>query len=276
MSMSGSMMGGRSSIKAGSLRAGSTLGMAAQLNSMQLSAQQNAAINQEVPGQASSLNFAQPQPPQYPASIPEHSAQHSRDTSSSSFDKTPTETRQSFLPNPQYQHAAPMDYSPIDRAGPFASADSHMGPGEGNYQLQSYGNAQYPDVLRPGPSDSQQYGHESQPFYSDSQPYDYAPDDSGRWSFEGDGGRGGLRVANMGSEAGSASRNGSWDGGSYYGGGGEVGGEGGGDGDRGYGGSDGGGGGQGGLRIANQDEDRRESKDSWTRDALAGINFAGK
>lgn len=230
----------------GSLRGGSMLGITAQLNSMQLQQQQASAIQHEISGQSAPGNFALSQSPiqaphsdhHYPA-IPE--------------DKTPTEARHSFLPG------TAMDYSPIDRNGPYA--DQHMGPGEHNYQNQSYGNSQVPDILRPGPEP------DSEPFYSDSQPYDYTPeqhqqsypqqhaqhDDAHqqRWSFDDDdrpvggydghgtgagGGGGGLRVANFDD-------------------------------------SDDGAPVAGGLRVANRNS--TASGESWTRDALAGLEFVG-
>lgn len=263
MSMSiGGGMRGPGSTK-GSLKTGSILGVAAQLNSMQLQQQQASAINQEIPGQANTSNFAQPQAPYYPESIPELPPVHEQS------DRTPTEARHSFLPDVRSGHAGPTDYSPIDRAGPFNNNDHvHDGPGDGNYQQQTYGNAQYPDILRPGTSENAN----SHPFYSDSQPYDYNTSQNSyaqhydqqqshyqqeqneqRWSFDeqrpSDGGGGGLRVANHDDNDDDMHEG--------YGGG--------------YGNSG------GGLRVANRDssEDERASKDSWTRDALAGLNFAG-
>jgi hypothetical protein len=248
-SMSMSIGGGmRAGSTKGSLMAGSTLGMTAQLNSMQLQHQQANAINNEIPGQSRPMSEAPST--YYPPSIPEiHD------------DKTPTEARQSFLPG------TALYYSPIDRAGPFnyqpqyhpqhqqqQSHDGHAGPGDHNYQQQTYGDVQVPDVLRPGTADTQ-------PFYSDSQPYDYgsAPQGSGRWSFDDDdrgdgaeggyngGGGGGLRVANHDNDD---------------------------DSDEGAGGGyNGGGGGGGGLRVANRNSS--ESDKSWARDALASMDYAG-
>ena len=247
-SMSMSMGGMRAGSTKGSMRAGSILGLGAQLNSMQLSQQQNTAIGHEIPGQAAPGKFSQQQPPQQDyyahSNMPEM-----RD------DKTPTEARHSFLHqgNAVNHQSGPMDYSPIDRAGPYAQ----QGPGEGNYQQQSYGNAQapLPDILRPGPDPT--------PFYSDSQPYEYSPEyeqqGNQRWSFDDDErpAAGGLRVANFGDD--------------------DV---------------EGSGGGGGGLRVANFDQEEEGSagglrvanrgsvsseisEKSWTRDALAGLNFVG-
>jgi hypothetical protein len=225
----------------GSMRAGSMLGLSAQLNSMQLQQQQQQIQAQQMQQQQQSNNFSQshlpPAEPQY----------------FSGDDKTPTEARHSFLPLGSAMTAPGTEYSPIDRAGPF-HADS--GPGDHNYQQQTYGNAQVPDILRAGP---EQIPHE--PFYSDSQPYDYQTHDqnqyerqgTGRWSFEdddrgygvADGGGGGLRVANFDdSDVLNEDANGNM--------------------------AAGGGGGGGGLRVAN-----RSSGESWTRDALAGLDFVG-
>lgn len=250
------------SMSIGGMRAGSTkgsmLGLNVQLNSMQLANQQHNAINQEIPGQGAPENFAQTQPPQdyHPPGIPEV-----RD------DTTPTEVRHSFLPQSHSMNTnhAPMEYSPIDRNGPYGIHDVN-GPGDGNYQQQSYGNAQapLPEILRPGPDPT--------PFYSDSQSYEYQPqhDDgranTGRWSFDDDlipAQSGGLRVANYDND------NDSDAGGSGYtahGGGGGL---------RVANFDDNEGSG-GGLRVANRGSMSSEiSEKSWTRDALAGLNFAG-
>jgi hypothetical protein len=256
-SMSMSIGGMRAGSTKGSMRAGSMLGLTAQLNSMQLANQQHNAINQEIPGQGAPENFAQPQPPQnyYPPSIPEvHD------------DKTPTEARHSFLPqsHSMNQPYAPMEYSPIDRAGPYGLHDPN-GPGEGNYQQQTYGNAQapLPEILQPGLNPT--------PFYSDSQPYEYTHQDdrtnTGRWSFDDDPvpqQSGGLRVANYGNDDDSDA------GGSGY-----TAQQGGGGGLRvaNFDSNDGEG---GGLRVANRGSMSSEmSEKSWARDALAGLNFAG-
>jgi hypothetical protein len=260
-SMSMSIGGGgvRAGSTKGSMRAGSMLGLTAQLNSMQLQHQQNNAINQEIPGQAAPGNFSQQQPQlqqdYYPTSIPEiHD------------DKTPTEAKHSFLHHSNAVNQGPMDYSPIDRAGPYGAVTHDTGPGEGNYQQQSYGNVQatLPDVLRPGP--------EPTPFYSDSQPYDYTLDDhqqdAGRWSFDDDErpSGGGLRVANFGDDD-DDGRSGSYASGGGGGGGLRV---------ANFDDSDGRGDGAGGLRVANRGSVSSEiSEKSWTRDALAGLNFVG-
>jgi hypothetical protein len=215
---------------------GSMLGLTAQLNSMQLQQQQQQFMQQQQMQQQN--NFSQPHLPP--------SAQSHYD------DKTPTEARHSFLPpNSAVNHEA-MDYSPVDRAGPFNNDPNANGPGDMNYQQQTYGNAQVPDILRPGP---EQGGHE--PFYSDSQPYDYQNhyerQGTGRWSFEDDdrggngggygggGGGGGLRVANF--DDGDSDRNESMHAG-------------------------------GGLRVANRSSGSTGGE-SWTRDALAGLDYVG-
>jgi hypothetical protein len=214
------------SMSIGGMRAGSTKA-ASVLGLSQHQAQQHQHFN--------SLDAARPmsEAPStyYPPSIPElHD------------DKTPTEARQSFLPG------TALDYSPIDRAGPFRmhqpgqqqQQQGHaQGPGDHNYQQQTYGDVQDPP--------------NTQPFYSDSQPYEYAGGSSGRYSFEDDerggydgGGGGGLRVANF-DDADSSDV----DAGAYAGAG----------------------GGGGGLRVANRNSS--ESEKSWTRDVLAGMNYAG-
>jgi hypothetical protein len=223
----------------GSMRAGSMLGLSAQLNSMQLQQQQQQIQAQQMQQQhQQSNNFSQSHLP------PAESQFFSAD------DKTPTEARHSFLPPGSAMTAPSMDYSPVDRAGPF---HTDSGPGDHNYQQQTYGNAQVPDILRAGPEQPP-----TEPFYSDSQPYDYQNHDqmnqyerqgTGRWSFDDDdgggygnaggGGGGGLRVANF-DDSDVLSENGN----------------------TGVGG--------GGLRVAN-----RSSGESWTRDALAGLDFVG-
>jgi hypothetical protein len=194
----GGMRTGASSIK-GSLRAGSILGMTPQLN-----------IQQANSMPAQEPQFAQPAN-YYPPNIPELGTN----------DVTPTEARHSFLPQ---DTRASMEYSPIDRAGPYAQRDT--GPGDHNYQQQTYGNAQLPDVLRPGDNNTH-----TTSFYSDSQPYEQQ--EAQRWSFDSQ-----ERVD---------------DGGGYGGG--------------------------GGLRVANRDSSESESVStsgqSWTRDVLAGMDFAG-
>lgn len=279
-SMSMSIGGGgiRAGSTKGSLKAGSSLGMAAQLNSMQLHALQSSAITNELPGQSNASNFAQIQPPiqelpgqRTPAEMSTHTPNSGSAPSyyppssiqelDTAHEKTPTEARHSFLPN--LQGGETLDYSPIDRAGPWNGGvygASETGPGEGNYQQQTYGNVQHshPDILVPGPSHENSLTAAStaqEPFYSDSQPYEYREQSgsgTGRWSFDeddgaaGGGGGGGLRVAN-------------YDEGGYTGG---------------YGNANAGGGG-GGLRVANRDSSESESGGSWTRDAIAGLNFAG-
>jgi hypothetical protein len=256
------------SMSIGGTRAGSMLGLTAQLNTMQLSHQQNSAINQELPGQSAPGNFSQQQPHQPQDVYPPSSISEVRD------DKTPTEPRHSFLHQGNaVNQQGRMDYSPIDRAGPYG-AQHDGGPGEGNYQQQSYGNAQapLPDILRPGP--------ETTSFYSDSQPYEYQAEHeqqgSGRWSFDDDERPtgGGLRVANFGDDDNDDGRSGSHV---------SSGGGGGGlrvanfdDSDERGGAGGGAGGGGGGLRVANRGSMSSEiSEKSWTRDALAGLNFVG-
>jgi hypothetical protein len=210
---------------------GSMLGLTAQLNSMQLQQQQQQYAQQQMQQQN---NFSQPHLP----------------TGETHYDDiTPTEARHSFLPPGSAVTHEAMDYSPVDRAGPFNGSDTG-GPGDGNYQQQTYGNAQVPDILRPGPDQGGQV-----PFYSDSQPYEYQNQyerqGSGRWSFDDDdrgpgnggGGGGGLRVAKYDEDR--DERNESMSGG-----------------------------GGGGLRVANRSSGSTGGE-SWTRDALAGLDYVG-
>lgn len=258
-SMSGMMRaGGPPSIK-GSLRAGSTLGMTAQMNNLNFH-----MTPQEVPGQqqpAHMINLAPPPgaselPAQdghtsyYPESIPELGGDMYES------DRTPTDARLSFPPH--IEQTGPMDYSPIGRTGVFEDAQP------GNYQ-NSYHPQQHqyhvanantpvvvPDILRPGPADD--HLAQSHTFYSDSTPYhsyaehqDREQDQGHRWTMESDaaydrGGYDGTPLEDSYDRAGN-----------------------------------GGGGGGGGLRVANRDSSESESADeSWRRDALAQINFAGQ
>jgi hypothetical protein len=238
----------------GSIRAGSMMGMTAQLNSMQLNSsglQQQQQPQPPLPQQQDSPSMhpeLAPGQQQPPHPDPEQHQYSLHD------DKTPTEARHTFLSDHGSSGAPTMlDYSPIDRAGPFhASSQPQAGPGDHNYQNQSYGTSQVPAVLQPGP-------HEPTPFYSDSQPYEFdaaqhQQQGSQRWSFddEGDdgmrnqgygGGGGGLCVANFD------------DGDDYESSG------------------NGNGNSTGGLRVANRNS--TESEASWTRDALAGLDYAG-
>ena len=247
--------GGPPSIK-GSLRAGSTLGMTAQMNNLNFH-----MAPQELPGPPQQQhnpmsNFTPPPGPAelpapdqrssyYPSNIPELS-----DTMREN-DRTPTDSRPNFLPH--LDHGGPMDYSPIDRTGVFDDNEP------GNYQnafhpqQHQYG-APVPDILRPGPAE-EHIGQQGQTFYSDSTPYGAynehqdqqlnQQDQQHAWTMD------------------SQHSNGAYDRHSYTAGA-----------DESY--STGGYNGGGGLRVANRDSSESESADEgWRRDALAQINFAG-
>jgi hypothetical protein len=276
-SMSGSMLGmgrmGPASMKASSTRAPSLLGMTATMNNLSLSQQQQHLSTSPgmtpQPGQQSSA---------YPQSIPENpqASQYQGVELYDPSDRTPTDNRHSFLPNLQLQNGGPMDYSPIDRAGPFNNNAHQHQPG--NYQnayhpqqqqYESSGSGlsgQVPDVLRPGPTDEGNNAGtwNAREFYSDSTPYssydNTSPDanmqqqqnqqeqqtwtmDSQRSQGYGAGGEEVTRYVSHGSYDSRAGGNG---------------------------------GGGGGLRVANRDSTASESEDdSWRRDVLAQMNFAG-
>ncbi|KAF1837423.1 acetyl-CoA synthetase-like protein [Decorospora gaudefroyi] len=279
-SMSGSMMGmgrmsvsgmggGAASLKASSTRAPSLLGMTATMNSLSLAQQQQQQQYQQQPStsQASAA---------YPQSIPENHPppphNHGVELHDPS-DRTPTDTRNSFLPNPQQQQQqeqGSMEYSAPNRTGSFGeAADAHQ---PGNYQnayhpqqQQYHSNSmseqgQIPDALRPGPADEHQQGSwNGREFYSDSTPYDSydnrdQPDQQQQqqsWTMDSQ---------NNGYSGGEPARrhasNGSYDDG---------------DDEVGYGGAGG-----GGLRVANRDSTESDAtEDSWRRDVLAQMNFAG-
>jgi hypothetical protein len=278
MSMSLSGMGGAPSLKASSTRAPSLLGMTATMNSLSLAQQQ-----QQYQQQPSTSSF----PGGHPQSIPEipPPSQPQGVELHDPSDRTPTDTRRSFLPDLQSQDPGPMDYSPIDRSGPFGDAsDAHQPRNYQNAyhpQQQQY-QASVPDVLRPGPGDESANGSMSagtwneRNFYSDSTPYhsydNTSPDPNQHYHQQGQ-----LGIANPEYEPSEPSwtmvsqdnQQGGYGGepvtrfvsnGSY---------------DSGRGGYGGGGGG-GGLRVANRDStDSSATEDSWRRDVLAQMNFAG-
>ncbi|KAF2997948.1 hypothetical protein E8E13_005785 [Curvularia kusanoi] len=261
-----------------STRASSTLGLTAQaqLNSMHLS---HRASMQDLAGQ---------QQPQYPPGAGEmpppgqqsYSPHHSQQggvpdlesrTQSLSLDpnyhgppfdesdrneRTPTDPRRDLLPNPSLQHNPMMDYSPVDPAGAgvFDSPVDNF-PHNGGYQQQPPSSAPQhvpqqlhdpqqtptdavpiPSILRVGSAKPE----EPMPMqgYQPMQYQQYQPDapmQQQQYHVEHDNGFGGRYSSED---------------------------------DGGYGGRGG-----GGLRVANRDS--TASNDSWTRDALAQMNFAG-
>ena len=269
-SMSGSMLGmgrmGPASLKASSTRAPSLLGMTATMNSLSLSQQQQQQQQQQQlqPGQQYYQSIPENPPPSQNQGVELHDPS----------DRTPTDNRMSFLPNLQAQQGGPMDYSPVDRLGPFNDEGHQHQPG--NYQnayhpqqqqYQSSGSGlsgQVPDVLRPGPADeaNQSGTWNGREFYSDSTPYhsydNTSPDPNMQqqnqqtWTMD-------SQQHSQGYDPGYSEEvtryvsHGSYD--SRAGGA---------------------GGGGGGLRVANRDSTASESEDdSWKRDVLAQMNFAG-
>lgn len=261
----------------GSLRASSTLGLTAQaqLNSMHLShraSMQDFSSQQQPPfppGMAEMPGQVQQGYENYPPqqNIPELEER----TQSLSLDpnhpglspedadrneRTPTDPRRNFLPNPNLQHNSMMDYSPVDPAGAGVFDSPVDGPAHNhNHYQQQQQHHQYPQepypqeayqpqdppplpsILRVGsakPDEPMQYRPmHFQPYQSEPPPHQpqqfqiHDPDQpfTERRYSSGD------------------------------------------DDDNGYGRS------AGGLRVANRDS--AASNDSWTRDALAQMNFAG-
>ncbi|KAJ4373166.1 hypothetical protein N0V83_003457 [Neocucurbitaria cava] len=256
-SMSGSVMmrgpGGPGSTR-GSLGAGSTLGMTAQMNNLALH-----TAAQELPGQpAQGSSFPPPagaaempgqqHPSYYPESIPEV------DTESHDLNaRTPTNAKPAFLPQLQQQQGGHMDYSPVDRTGVFD--DAEPGTYQNAYHAQQYGVATsdepLPDILRPGTADASH----TNTFYSDSTPYHSYADthDHEKQQQQHSDDRWGQHFQNGSGGGGNAYS-------AYY--------------DHGSGGNGGG----GGLRVANRDssDDSSSTDTSWRRDALAGLSLAGQ
>ncbi|KAL6707468.1 hypothetical protein ACN47E_004038 [Coniothyrium glycines] len=264
--------GGVPSLK-GSVRAGSTLGLTNQMNNLNFQMMPQEQLPQpqgQLPGV---LETSAQQPQSYPPSIPE--------LSTINDDKTPTDTRSSFLPS--LEQSGPMDYSPIDARGVFDDHAANPGSYQNSYhpqQSQYHGDLaphELPEILRPGTSENSFASGNSQGFYSDSTPYhSYAQQDEpheapyaqGRSSFEF-GAQDSADFNYTGNASGAAYTTEHHSSSSNYqpydsssqGGGGR-----------------GGGGGGGGLRVANRDSsesDRTSTDESWRRDALAQMNFVG-
>lgn len=252
----------------GSMRASSTLGLTAQaqLNSMHLShrvsVQELSAQPQYPPGIAempaqshdSYGNYATQQ------GVPELEAR----TQSISLDpnhtnppfddidrneRTPTEPRRELLPTPQQNPL--MDYSPIDPAGAGVFDSPIDGPANGGHyqqrqQAQQYPHPQHqyqpqqhdepiPSILRVGSAKPEEPMQ-----YQPMQFQQYQPEPpQGSQQYQQYAQQDGLRrqYSSEDDEYGRA------------------------------------GGGGGGLRVANRDS--TASNDSWTRDALAQMNYAG-
>ena len=275
VSMSGSMLGmgrpGPASLRAGSTRAPSLLGMTATMNSLSLAQQQQQPYQ---PSTSPSQPGQQPGGYYQQQIIPENAANQGVELHDPS-DRTPTDNRHSFLPDLRLQEAGPMDYSPIDRAGPFNPDESgaHQPinyqnayhPQQQQYHSMSSGSGlsgPVPDVLRPGPADEHNSSGtwNSREFYNDGG-YDNAAQSQQQqqqtWTMDSQHSQGYGNAQD--NEMSRYVSNGSYD--SREGGG---------------GGGYGGGGGGGGLRVANRDSSESESADEgWRRDILAQMNFAG-
>lgn len=264
-SSTSTFMRGPASTK-GSLRASSTLGLTAQaqLNSMHLS---HRASMQELSSQQQQLQYPPGvaelpsqshqsygnYPPQQNMSELEsrtHSLSLDPDYPGSSFDdgerneRTPTEPRRDFLSNPSLQHNPMMDYSPVDPAGAGVFDSPVDGPANGHYQQhqqqQQYQQQQYQPPQSNDPIPSILRVGSAKPEepmqYQPMHFQQYQPEPSQQY-----------QVHNPGQD--DLQRQYSSE-------------------DDGYGR-----GGGGGLRVANRDS--TASSDSWTRDALAQMNFAG-
>jgi hypothetical protein len=252
----------------GSLRAGSTLGLTAQaqLNSMHLShraSTQDLSAQQlqyppgvaEIPGQPQQ-GYANHAPQQSISELQNRTQSLSLDPNHPGLsfedadrnERTPTDPRRDLLPNPSLQHNPLMDYSPVDPAGAGVFDSPIDGPGQNHYQQQhpQYQPEQYqpqdppaiPSILRVGSAKPEEpTQYQYQPMQF--QPYQPDPVPQGQQH--------GLQVHNPSQEG--LSRQYSSE-------------------DEGYAPAG------GGLRVANRDS--TASNDSWTRDALAQMNFAGQ
>jgi hypothetical protein len=245
----------------GSLRASSTLGLTAQaqLNSMHLShrasMQELSAQQSYPPGMAempaqSHQSYGNYPPQQSVPELENRTQSLSLDPNHPSFDngdrseRTPTEPRRDFLPN--LQHNPMMDYSPIEATGVFDSPVD--GPANGShpqqYQPQQYQPQQY--------QQQQQYPHQQDdPIPSIlrvgsaklDEPMQYQPMQFQPYQPVTHAQQQGHDQENLTRQY-SSEDDTDWRGG-----------------------------GGGGLRVANRDS--TASNDSWTRDALAQMNFAG-
>lgn len=249
----------------GSLRASSTLGLTAQaqLNSMHLS---HRASMQELSAQQQPQvqpgGGEMPPPQTYSNNTPPGVAELENRTQSLSLDpnhpmppfddsdrneRTPTDPRRNLLPNPSQQHNPMMDYSPVDPAGAGVFDSPIDGPTYNNnnagYTSQPHPHdpqQQYsdpiPPVLRVGSARPDE-PMQYQPIQF--QQYQPDPEPQQQQQYQVHNPEGGLQRQYSSSDDGYR-----------------------------------GGGGGGGLRVANRDS--TASNDSWTRDALAQMDFAGK
>jgi hypothetical protein len=194
MSMSANSMmrasGGAAPSLKGSVGAGSMLGMTNQLNNLNFHMAPQEPPLQPAQGSLPNLSELPPQQQEYAPNT---------HTSDLHDDKTPTDARPSFLP--PLQHQGPTDFSPVDARAMFDD-DPNMRyqnsyhPSQQGGAYHDDGNAGVPEILRPGTSENS-FAGSGQGFYSDSIPYDsYGVQDEpqelgfGRGSFEGGGGGG--------------------------------------------------------------------------------------
>jgi hypothetical protein len=222
-----STSGGPGSMK-GSMRGGSTLGMTAALNNLQLQTGGGSMVH-EMPlqQQPRQMSLGAPLPQgvsempgeRYPESIPELGTSSTQEMGS---DETPTVQKTlEFLPRLQ-DDTGPVQYSPVDAAGVFDSPSQQYGPGfdanHAQYGASGLSTAPLPSVLRPGPPSEQppQPQYDNKPYlnyqHSEQQQHEqqaYQPqqyynvdDGSSNWPLGGEEydepqqQRGGLRVAN--------------------------------------------------------------------------------
>jgi hypothetical protein len=251
-SMSGSMLGrmGPTSLKAGSTRAPSLMGMTANMNNPSLTQQQ-----QQEQYQASGMfPQQQGQQPMGPPQLQQHQFSMSNTEPQGTTqgvelydpsDRTPTDNRHSFLPDLRIQNSGPMDEAGAHEPMNYQNA---YHPHQQQYESESGDSGlsgPVPDVLRPGPlSGSIDNEHARSETWNSREYYGDGMASYGDYRNDGNAHEGGEMSRYM--------SNGSYDG-NY------------------------GGGGGGGLRVANRDstESGDSADDTWRRDALAQINFAG-
>ncbi|KAL1598662.1 hypothetical protein SLS60_007802 [Paraconiothyrium brasiliense] len=218
-----STSGGPGSVK-GSMRASSTLGMTAAMNSLQL--QTGGSMVQELPSQQQQqlMSFGASLPQgvsempgeQYADSVPELGTGSIKEMRADDY--TPTEQKMpEFLPH-LLDDGNVKHYSPVDAAGVFDSPSEPHGAGldanHTQYGASGLSTAPLPSVLRPGPPSEQppqpQYGNKPYMNYQPGQhqqqayqPQQYHSIDDGNSNWPLGAGeqeeqqqRGGLRVAN--------------------------------------------------------------------------------
>ena len=240
-SISGSMHGlgrmGPASLKAGSTRAPSLMGMTASMNNLSMGQQQQQQQFQQ-PGMYPQQQHQQSMLSQPPLGLTDPGAPQGVELHDPS-DRTPTDNRHSFLPDLRTENPGSLDlaHEPMNYQNAYH-------PHQQQYQSESGGSGlsgPVPDVLRPGPSaaDDEAARGGGETWHS----REYYGGEGGHYENEANAYQDNYMNRYMSNE--------SHDG-------------------------NGGAGGGGGLRVANRDSTGSESADeSWRRDALAQINFAG-